>query len=89
MSELLRDGKLLRLTEKRNNGSVHVLPEHLADREQEPYVSTAERHRNIGYNEGHNDGFSLGLETAFREVDGADSLGEALIVLRRMIEASK
>lgn len=87
MSNLLRDGKLLRLTEKRDRGSVHVLPEHLAGREQEPYQSIAEKHRLAGYAEGRYDGVGVGLDLAFSTVDNADSLGDALIALRRLVES--
>lgn len=86
MSNLLRDGKLLRLTEKRDRGSIHVLPEHLAGREQEPYQSIAEKHYLRGREDSANDGRLAGLRDAFRILDSSDSLGEALIDLRRVIE---
>lgn len=86
LSNLLRDGKLLRLAEKRDRGSIHVLPEHLAGREQEPYQSIAEKHYLRGREDSANDGRLAGLQQAFRILDSADSLGEALIDLRRVIE---
>jgi len=89
LSNLLRDGKLARLEEKRDRGHIHVLPDLVGYRTIEPYQSLSEKHYNRGYNEGHNVGFTLGLETAFDNVDNSDSLGEALILLRRMIEESR
>lgn len=86
MSNLLRDGKLVRLAEKRDRGSIHVLPEHVNDRATEPYVSIAEKHRAAGYSEGRYDGVSVGLDLAFSVVDNADTIGDALIALRRLIE---
>lgn len=87
LSNLLRDGKLVRLAEKRDRGSIHVLPEHAGDRPTEPYRSIAEKHRAAGYSEGRFDGVSVGLDLAFSTVDNADSLGDALIALRRLIES--
>ena len=89
MSNLLRDGKLVRLSEKRNRGHIHVLPEHVNGRDIAPYQSIAGRHHAAGYEEGRNSGFAEGLSQAFSVVDDSDSLSEALITLRRMIaEAS-
>ncbi|QCW22618.1 hypothetical protein SEA_PIPERIS_60 [Microbacterium phage Piperis] len=87
LSNLLRDGKLARLSEKRDRGSVHVLPEHVNGRDLEPYVSVAEKHYARGHADGVEDGTSLGLDRAFTIVDNSDSLGDALIALRRLIEA--
>ena len=87
LSNLLRDGKLIRLTEKRDRGSVHVLPEYAGGREQEPYRSIAAKHRAEGYTEGRFDGIAVGLDLAFSTVDNADSLGDALIALRRLVES--
>lgn len=90
MSNLLRDGKLVRLAEKRDRGSVHVLPEHVGDRPTEPYRSISQKHHADGYAEGLHDGISTGLDRAFTVVDSADSIGDALIALRRLIvERSK
>ncbi|QGJ95280.1 hypothetical protein QDA11_gp61 [Microbacterium phage Jayden] len=89
MSNLLRDGKLVRLTEKRDRGSVHVLPEHVGDRDTEPYVSISEKHYARGYSEGSHDGIGIGLDRAFTLVDNADSIGDALIALRRLIESNR
>ncbi|QNL30273.1 helix-turn-helix DNA binding domain protein [Microbacterium phage ClearAsMud] len=87
LSNLLRDGKLIRLTEKRDRGSVHVLPEHVGDRDTEPYVSVAEKHYARGYADASHDGIGIGLDRAFTVVDNSDSIGDALIALRRLIES--
>jgi len=89
MSNLLRDGKLVRLTEKRDRGSVHVLPENVGDRPTEPYVSISEKHYERGHLVGHHEGFLVGLDRAFSLVDNADSIGDAMIALRRLIENSR
>lgn len=89
MSNLLRDGKLVRLAEKRDRGSVHVLPEHVGDRDTEPYVSISEKHYERGHIVGNHEGFLVGLDRAFTLVDNADSIGDALIALRRLIENTR
>ncbi|QGJ89472.1 helix-turn-helix DNA binding domain protein [Microbacterium phage Smarties] len=86
MSNLLRDGKLARLREKRDRGSVHVLPEHVNGRPTEPYRSIAQKHHADGYAEGLHDGIGTGLDRAFTIVDNSDTIGDALIALRRLIE---
>jgi hypothetical protein len=45
MSNLLRDGRLIRLTERRDRGYVHVLPRFAEDRERVPYGSIISKHR--------------------------------------------
>lgn len=87
MSELLRDGKLLRLAEKRDRGWVHVLPECRNGRPVLPYRSNVSKHRSEGYAQGKVAGVNLGLALAFSTVDSADSIGDALIALRRLIES--
>lgn len=89
LSNLLRDGKLARLAEKRDRGHVHVLPDLVGGRDIEPYQSLSEKHYTRGLNQGHVDGFTEGLEAAFTQVNNCDSLGEALILLRRMIDESR
>lgn len=86
MSNLLRDGKLVRLTEKRDRGSVHVLPEHVGGREVEPYRSISEKHYQRGNGDGLEEGWLMGVQDAFTAVEDSDSLGEALIALRRLID---
>ena len=87
LSNLLRDGKVIRLAEKRNRGHIHVLPEHVGDRPTEPYVSIAEKHYARGYADASHDGIGIGLDRAFTVVDNSDSIGDALIALRRLIES--
>jgi len=89
LSNLLRDGKLTRLEEKRDRGHIHVLPDLVGYRTIEPYQSLSEKHYNRGHEEGHALGVTEGLEQAFVLVEDADSLGEAMIVLRRLIEARR
>lgn len=89
LSNLLRDGKLIRLAEKRDRGSIHVLPEHVGDRPVEPYKSIAAKHYRLGHDDGHALGVSHGLERAFQAVDDSDSLSAALITLRRLIQESR
>lgn len=86
MSNLLRDGKLVRLIDRRDHGYVHVLPDWVLGRITEPYRSIAEKHRQAGYLDGERAGTILGLHNAFAAVDGADNIGDALITLRQMIE---
>lgn len=45
MSNLLRDGALVRLRERRDRGHVHVTPEWVAERPTLPYISTEDKHR--------------------------------------------
>lgn len=85
MSNLLKDGKLVRLAEKRDRGHVHVLPGKEAGRDIEPYQSIAEKHRLAGYDAGYNLGVTHGLERAFEVAADADNLGDAMIALRALI----
>lgn len=87
LSNLLRDGKLVRLAEKRDRGFIHVLPEHVNGRDIEPYVSLAEKHYDRGLEHGMYAGVSEGLDRAFTVVDNSDSISDALITLRRLIQA--
>lgn len=86
MSNLLQSGSLTRLTERRDNGYVHVLPQHVGDRETLPYRSLSEKHYLRGYTDGLDAGIASGLDGAFKAVEASDSLGEALIAIRRMID---
>lgn len=87
MSNLLRDGKLVRLREKRDKGHVHVLPENVNGRDVEPFRSIAQKHHADGYAEGLHDGIGTGLDRAFTVVESSDSIGDAMIALRRLIES--
>jgi hypothetical protein len=89
LSNLLRDGKLIRLAERRDRGSIHVVPDQVGDRPTEPYRSISDKHHTAGFEEGIREGVSIGLDRAFVLVDDADTLGEALIAIRRLIEESR
>lgn len=88
LSNLLRDGKLIRLAEKRDNGHIHVLPEYVLDRQIEPFVGIAQKHFDAGRLQGANEGVLVGLDRAFSIVDASDNIGDALIALRRLIEGA-
>ena len=52
LSNLLRDGKLVRLVELRDRGHIHVLPQFVNDRPVHPYGSIADKHYQRGLADG-------------------------------------
>jgi hypothetical protein len=55
MSNLLADGKLVRLAEVRDRGHVHVLPHWVQDRPIKPYNAISEKHYQRGLADGRAD----------------------------------
>ena len=77
LSNLLRDGHLVRLKETRGKAHVHVLPRHVMGRDVQPYESTNTKNRLVV------------LRAARSLVAGARSYDEALLALDELIAAEE
>lgn len=85
MSNLLRDGELVRLKERRDRGHIYVLPENANGRELEPYSSIVDKH----YSRGFSEGYLEGMKDVLQAVQAAGSLNAARETLIRLAKQAR